>query len=167
MALQQSVGFMPARGLPGNPVNPSEVVHLHYNPLSDGTVEAGKFCFAVAVEGEGEKFGFASGKGQAGQYPLGIAVRWLVGHTLCVTDEATTTYFKGQHVTVAKRGQFYFAMPEGKVAKNGDDVYVNPTTGEVAFAEAEGFVDTGWQVVAINGQDYAEGDEIIVIENWG
>lgn len=166
MAFQQTVGFMPARGLAGNPVNPSEVVHTHYNPLSDGTVEAGKFCFAKAVEGQGEKFGFASLKGEAGQYPLGIAVRWMIGHTLNVTDEATLQFMQGQHVTVAKRGQFYFRMPEGKVAKAGDDVYVNPTTGEVAFAEGAGFVDTGWQVVGINGMDYAEGDEIIVIENW-
>ena len=167
MAFQQSVGFMPAIGLAGNPVNPSEVIHLHYNPLSDGTVEAGKFCFAAGVEGDGEKFGFASATGAAGVAPLGLAVRWLVGHTLNVTAEATMSYMHGQHVTVAKRGQFYFAMPAGKVAKIGDAVYVNPTNAEVAFEKADGFVETGWMVVGINGRDYAEEDEVIVIENWG
>ena len=167
MAFQQTVGFMPHRGLPGNPVNPSEVVHIHYNPLSDGTVEAGKFCFAKAVEGEGEKFGFASATGAQGDAPLGIAVRWLVGHTLNVTDEATTVFMHGQHITVAKKGQFYFAVPEGMLAKAGDDVYVNPVTGAVAFEKGTDFVATGWKVVGINGQAYAQEDELIIIENWG
>lgn len=166
MAFQQTVGINICRGLPGNPVNPSEVVHIHYNPLSDGTVEAGKFCFAKAVEGEGEKFGFASATAEAGQAPLGIAVRWMVGHTLSVNDEYTTKFMHGQHITVAKRGQFYFAVPEGKLAQIGNDVLVNPVTGDVAFEVTEGFVATGWKVVGMNGQGYAQEDELIIIENW-
>ena len=164
---QQTVGYVPARGLPGNPVNPSEVVHIHYNPLSDGTVRVGHFCFAKPVEGEGEKFGYASLTGADAAALLGFVVRSLMGHMLNITDTHTDVYMAGQHITVAKKGQFYMAVPEGKIAVVGKDVFVKPATGEVAFEEAEGFVATGWKVVAINGQDYAADDEIIVIENWG
>lgn len=164
---QQTVGYMPQIGLAGNPVNPSEVVHIHYNPLSDGTVRVGQFCFAKAAEGEGEKFGFASATGAEGAAPLGLVVRNLIGHMLNVTDTHTDVYMAGQHITVAKKGQFYVAVPMGKLAKVGAGVVVNPKTGEMAFEQAEGFVATGWKVVGINGRDYAEEDEIVIIENWG
>ena len=163
---QQSVGYMPARGLPGNPVNPSEVVHLHYNPLSDGTVRVGQFCFAKEVEGDGEKFGWASAVGAEGQAVLGLVVRNLIGHMLNVVDTHTDAFMHGQHITVAKRGQFYVAVPAGELAKEGDKVYVDPMTGAMSFAEGNGKVATGWMVRGINGRPYSEEDEIVVIENW-
>ena len=58
--VQNIVGLVPALGVDGQQVVVGQAEYLAYNPLSDGTVKAGTFCFKATNSGNGEKFALAS-----------------------------------------------------------------------------------------------------------
>ena len=51
MGFQAVVKTDPAVGIAGQEVNPKQAVYTAFNYVSDGTVQAGTFCFATALKG--------------------------------------------------------------------------------------------------------------------
>ena len=158
MALQNSVGFMPSAGLPGQEVNAHTAVYTPLNFMSDGTCVAGKFAFAaVAPEGDGVHFDYAALTGEA---LLGFVERTF-GSMLDVKVEASDVYVKGTGLNIAVRGDYYISAPA--VCQAGQHVLVDKATGDLSFGDgtslAEGVIDTGW--IVYRGCEHA--DELAVI----
>lgn len=167
MPLQKSVGNAYALGVPGQQVAVGQAEYASYNPLSDGTVKAGTFCFKKAGTGNGEAFAHASATGTAGDLPLGFVERVADTYIPTVGAEATETYPAGAALTVAIRGQFYFTAPAA-IASDGLKIVVNPTTGVLAVKAAtdSGEVDTGWTCRIPNGGASAAKDDIVIAERF-
>ena len=87
MALQNAVGLNYALGIAGQQVVIGQAEYLAYNPLSDGTVKAGAFCFKKAGSGNGEVFAHAALTGAADAVPLGFVER-VVGFVELVDKDA-------------------------------------------------------------------------------
>lgn len=167
MSLQKSVGNSYALGVPGQQVVVGQAEYASYNPLSDGTVKAGTFCFKKAGTGNGEAFAHASATGAAADLPLGFVERVVDTYIPTVGADATEIYPAGAALTVAIRGQFYFTAPAA-IAADGLKIVVNPTTGALAVkAAAEtGEVDTGWTCRIPNGGASAAKDDIVIAERF-
>lgn len=167
MPLQKSVGNSYALGVPGQQVVVGQAEYASYNPLSDGTVKAGTFCFKKAGTGNGEAFAHASATGAASDLPLGFVERVVDTYIPTVGADSTEIYPAGAALTVAVRGQFYFTAP-AVIATDGLKIVVNPTTGALAVkAAAEaGEVDTGWTCRIPNGGASAAKDDIVIAERF-
>lgn len=167
MPLQKSVGNSYALGVPGQLVAVGQAEYASYNPLSDGTVKAGTFCFKKAGTGNGEAFAHASATGTAGDLPLGFVERVADTYIPTVGADATEIYPAGAALTVAIRGQFYFTAPAA-ITSDGLKIVVNPTTGVLAVKAAaeSGEVDTGWTCRIPNGGASAAKDGIVIAERF-
>lgn len=167
MPLQKSVGNSYALGVPGQQVVVGQAEYASYNPLSDGTVKAGTFCFKKAGTGNGEAFAHASATGAASDLPLGFVERVVDTYIPTVGGDATQVYPAGAALTVAIRGQFYFTAP-AEISSDGLKIVVNPTTGVLAVKAdtGEGEVDTGWTCRIPNGGTSAAKDDIVIAERF-
>ena len=95
MALPNAVGLKYALGIAGQQVVIGQAEYLAYNPLSDGTVKAGTFCFKKAGTGNGEAFAHASATGAASDLPLGFVERVVDSYIPTVGGDATQVYPAG------------------------------------------------------------------------
>lgn len=166
MDFQTVVSTDPAIGVAGQEVNPSQAVYTAFNYVSDGTVQAGTFCYAVAVKGTAPtKQNTVSFKAVAGAVPVGFVERDVIATIPSLTADSTQVYPEGVCPPVAIRGQFY-AVATG-VATEGQAVLCNPATGEVTYGTAGADNDTGWKVVLPRGvKTIAKGD-IVIYQNFG
>ena len=157
--LQKTVGLYPAIGVEGGKAGVNQSVYTAENYVSDGTCQAGKFAFEVTSTGAVNPFTVksASLKGKAKAKVLGLVERTFTG---VVTNEDVGTYWKGENLTIAIRGDYYIKAPAA--ATIGQAVLCDPTTGNITFGAAGAENDTGW-VVKSAGE---EGD-IILISNYG
>lgn len=168
MALQKNVGLVPAVGVPGQQVVIGQAEYLAYNPLSDGTVKAGAFCFKGTASGNGEPFAVASATGAADAEPLGFVERVVDTFIGNVLDSAAIVYPQGAAVTVAIRGQFYINAP-ASISGDGLKVWVTPTTGAIRIGDAESGsseVDTGWVCRIPNGGTSAAQGDVVILERF-
>ena len=161
MGFQKTVSLMPAIGLAGSEVNVGQAIYTAENFASDGTAEVGQFAFAAAVEGEGEKFGFA---GKTGTKLLGFVERNHVGNLRNVFTEASTVLQKGIGLNIAVRGQFF--MNAVGSATDGQAVLCDPASGVVTYGNAGEGNDTGWKVRLPNGVTEVEEGDLVIVENW-
>lgn len=167
MALQKSVGLNYALGIPGQQVVVGQAEYAVYNPLSDGTVKAGTFCFKKAGTGNGEVFAHASLTGAASDQPIGFVERVVDTYIPTVGGDATQVYPAGAAVTVAIRGQYYIEAPAA-IASDGLGVFINPTTGAISIAASAGTgeVDTGWTCRIPNGGTSAAQGDLVIVERF-
>ena len=167
MALQKSVGLNYALGIPGQQVVVGQAEYAVYNPLSDGTVKAGTFCFKKAGTGNGEVFAHASLTGAADAAPIGFVERVVDTYIPTVGGDATQVYPAGAAVTVAIRGQYYIEAPAA-ISADGLGVFINPTTGAISIAASAGTgeVDTGWTCRIPNGGTSAAQGDIVIVERF-
>ena len=167
MALQNAVGLSYALGIAGQQVVIGQAEYLAYNPLSDGTVQAGAFCFKKAGSGNGEVFAHASLTGAADAAPLGFVERVVDSYIPTVGGDATQVYPAGAALTVAIRGQYYIEAPAA-IASDGLGVFINPTTGAISIAASAGTgeVDTGWTCRIPNGGTSAAQGDIVIVERF-
>lgn len=164
MGFQTVVNNLPAIGTPGLEVNPGQAIYTPFQYISDGTVEAGTFAFAVTNSGDGEKFNMASIKGSAGNKVIGFVERNLIG-SLGPGVEGSNLYVKGQGLPIAIRGQFY--MLATGAATEGQSVLCDPTTGAVTYGTAGATNDTGWVVRLPQGVTTVAKGDLIIVENFG
>ncbi len=166
--VQNIVGLVPALGVDGQQVVVGQAEYLAYNPLSDGTVKAGKFCFKKTNSGAGEKFALASLTGGVGAEPLGFVER-VVDTRIDGANAATDVYPEGAALTVAIRGQFYITAP-ASIAADSLKVFVEPSTGAITIAAAaesgSTAVDTGWVCRIPNGGTSAAKDDLVIVERF-
>lgn len=167
MALQNAVGLNYALGIAGQQVVIGQAEYLAYNPLSDGTVKAGAFCFKKAGSGNGEVFAHASLTGAADAVLLGFVERVVDSYIPTVGGDATQVYPAGAALTVAIRGQYYIEAPAA-IASDGLGVFINPTTGAISIADSagNGEVDTGWTCRIPNGGTSAAQGDIVIVERF-
>lgn len=165
MGFQKSVSTTPCVGLPGLEVNPGQAIYTAFNYLSDGTVAAGSFAFAVPLEGEENEMNRASAKGESGAAPLGFVERNISGTLLSPLVPATNVYPKGCGLNIAIRGQFY-ATATG-AATEGQAVLCDPTTGVITYGAAASENDTGWVVRLPAGVQAVEEGDRVIYENFG
>lgn len=167
MPLQKSVGNSYALGVPGQQVVIGQAEYLAYNPLSDGTVKAGTFCFKKAGSGNGEVFAHAALTGAADAAPLGFVERVVDSYIPAVGGDATQVYPAGAALTVAIRGQYYIEAPAA-IASDGLGVFINPTSGAISIAASAGTgkVDTGWTCRIPNGGASAAQGDIVIVERF-
>lgn len=167
MALPKTVGLSYALGIAGQQVVVGQAEYASYNPLSDGTVKAGTFCFKKAGTGNGEAFAHASATGAASDLPLGFVERVVDSYIPTVGGDATQVYPAGAALTVAIRGQYYIEAP-ATIASDGLGVFINPTTGAISIAASAGDseVDTGWTCRLPNGGSSATKGDIVIIERF-
>ena len=79
MGFQAAVKTDPAIGIPGQEVNPRPAVYTAFNFVSDGTVPAGGFAFAVALNGTSQtEQNVLSAKAEAGAKPVGFVERDVI-----------------------------------------------------------------------------------------
>lgn len=166
MGFQAAVKTDPAIGIPGQEVNPRQAVYTAFNYVSDGTVPAGGFAFAVALTGTTQtEQNVLSAKGTASTKPVGFVERDVIATIPALTDDATQVYPKGTCPPVAIRGQFY-AIAAGAATK-GQSVLCDPTTGEVTYGEAGATNDTGWKVVLPRGVSTIAKGDTVIYQNYG
>lgn len=166
MGFQKVVTTTPGIGTPGSEVNVGQAIYTPFQYLSDGTVAAGTFAFAVDLEEGGDyAMNVASAKGSAGDKPLGFVERNVIGIITDVTKEGTEVYAKGQGLAIAQRGQFYAVA--AATATEGQSVLCDPVTGTITYGAAAATNDTGWVVRLPRGvAEVAKGD-IVIYENLG
>lgn len=167
MGFQKTVTMTPGIGTPGSEVNVGQAVYTPFQYISDGTVAAGTFAFAVDLEEGASEYAMnsASAKGSAGDKPLGFVERNVIGIITDVTKEGTEVYAKGQGLAIAQRGQFYAVA--AAAATEGQSVLCDPTTGTITYGAAAATNDTGWVVRLPRGVvEVAKGD-IVIYENLG
>ena len=167
MPLQKSVGNSYALGVPGQQVVVGQAEYASYNPLSDGTVKAGTFCFKKVGTGNGEAFAHASATGAASDLPLGFVERVVDTYIPTVGADSTEIYPAGAALTVAIRGQYYVEAP-ATIASDGLGVFINPTTGALSIAASAGTgeVDTGWTCRIPNGGASAAQGDVVIVERF-
>lgn len=166
MGFQAVVKTDPAVGIAGQEVNPKQAVYTAFNYVSDGTVQAGTFCFVTALKGNvtGET-NVVSLKGTSGAKPVGFVERDVIATIPTLTADASQVYPQGVCPPIAIRGQFY-AVATG-TATEGQSVLCDPTTGAITYGDAGATNDTGWRVVFPRGvKTIAEGDTVIY-QNFG
>lgn len=163
MALQKSVGLVPAIGVSGQQVVPRQAVYLNYNPLSDGTVKAGAFCFPGSASGDGEEFGYATLTASAAIPVIGFVERVVDTAIANFLSDHQGVYPQGSAVTVAVRGQYYLEATES--ASAGDKVLVTIADGSIHFGASAGAgqVDSGWTVSIPNGGASASTGDLVIV----
>lgn len=165
MALQNAVGLNYALGIAGQQVVIGQAEYLAYNPLSDGTVKAGAFCFKQAGSGNGEVFAHAS---LTGTDVLGFVERVVDSYIPTVGGDATQVYPAGAALTVAIRGQYYIEAPAA-ITADGLKVWIDGSTGAIRIgAEDSGSteIDTGWICRIPNGGTSAAQGDIVIVERF-
>jgi hypothetical protein len=164
--VQNVVGLVPALGVDGQQVVVGQAEYLAYNPLSDGTVKAGTFCFKKTNSGNGEKFALASLLGAEDAEPLGFVER-VVDTRIDGANASTDVYPEGAALTVAIRGQYYITAPAA-ISADGLGVFINPTTGAISIASSAdtGEVDTGWVCRIPNGGATAALGDLVIVERF-
>lgn len=166
MGFQAVVNTDPAIGLPGQEVNPRQAVYTAFNYVSDGTVQAGAFAYAVALKGDTPtEQNVISAKGAAGAKPLGFVERDVIGTIPSLLAEATQVYPAGVCPPVAVRGQFY-AIATG-AATAGQSVLCDPETGAITYGTAGAANDTGWIVVLPQGVSSVANGDVVIYQNYG
>lgn len=166
MGFQKVVNTDPAIATPGLEVNPGQAVYSAFNYISDGTVEAGTFAFAVALaEGGPVAMNVASKKASAGAKVLGFVERNLVGTLVNPLTSATNVYPKGTGLPIAIRGQFYAIA--SAAATDGQSVLCDPTSGAITYGTAGTENDTGWVVRLPRGVKDATTGDVVIYENFG
>ncbi|TLD85798.1 hypothetical protein [Helicobacter sp. MIT 05-5294] len=138
---QDEVRATQALGVAGEP---SKAIHSYYNTFaglaSDDNVKFGGFVFS-STDANAKEF---EAVGANGGNILGI----------CIKDRAfygngvSAAVPKGMPITICNAGNVYIETE--KVAKRGQSVEVDTTTGEVTFADAAGANASGWYVVVGN-----------------
>lgn len=166
MGFQAVVNTDPAIGIPGQEVNPHQAVYTAFNYVSDGTLQAGGFAFAVAITGDTPtEQNVASSKASAGAKVLGFVERDQVVSIPNVADEATAIYPEGTTPPIAIRGQFY-AKATGSVTE-GQSVLCDPTSGAITYGTAGSTNDTGWIVVFPRGVKTVGNGDLVIYQNFG
>ena len=157
MGFQAVVKTDPAVGIAGQEVNPKQAVYTAFNYVSDGTVQAGTFCFATALKGNvtGET-NIVSLKGTSGAKPVGFVERDVIATIPTLTADASQ---------IAIRGQFY-AVATGAVT-GGQSVLCDPATGAITYGAAGTTNDTGWRVIFPRGVKSAAKDDVVIYQNFG
>lgn len=152
MPLQTQVNMDMPRGVPGQKAVPAQAVYTPVNFLAgENGVAVGGFCWASADDANK-----AVSTGTSA--PLGFVERVISCPIYDVRQTGTLVVPEGHGLTIAVRGDFYVAAPEGG-ATVGAQVYVDGETGAVATS---GIAASGW-VYATAGD---EGD-VVIISNWG
>lgn len=166
MGFQAVVKTDPAVGIAGQEVNPKQAVYTAFNYVSDGTVQAGTFCFATALKGNvtGET-NVVSLKGTPGAKPVGFVERDVIATIPTLTADASQVYPQGVCPPIAIRGQFY-AVATGTVTE-GQSVLCDPVTGAITYGAAGTTNDTGWRVVFPRGVKSVAKDDVVIYQNFG
>lgn len=166
MGFQAVVKTDPAVGIAGQEVNPKQAVYTAFNYVSDGTVQAGTFCFATALKGNvtGET-NIVSLKGTSGAKPVGFVERDVIATIPTLTADASQVYPQGACPPIAIRGQFY-AVATGAVTE-GQSVQCDPATGAITYGAAGTTNDTGWRVIFPRGVKSAAKDDVVIYQNFG
>lgn len=166
MGFQAVVKTDPAVGIAGQEVNPKQAVYTAFNYVSDGTVQAGTFCFATALKGNvtGET-NVVSLKGTPGAKPVGFVERDVIATIPTLTADASQVYPQGVCPPIAIRGQFY-AVATGTVTE-GQSVLCDPATGAITYGAAGTTNDTGWRVVFPRGVKSVAKDDVVIYQNFG
>lgn len=166
MGFQAVVKTDPAVGIAGQEVNPKQAVYTAFNYVSDGTVQAGTFCFATALKGNvtGET-NIVSLKGTSGAKPVGFVERDVIATIPTLTADASQVYPRGACPPIAIRGQFY-AVATGAVTE-GQSVLCDPATGAITYGAAGTTNDTGWRVIFPRGVKSAAKDDVVIYQNFG
>lgn len=166
MGFQAVVNTDPAIGVAGQEVNPRQAVYTAFNYVSDGTVQAGTFCYATTLTGDDPtEQNVVSLKGSAGAKPVGFVERDVIATIPVLTDDSTQVYPKGVCPPIAVRGQFY-AIATG-AATEGQAVLCDPTTGTITYGAAGATNDTGWKVVLPRGVTTVAKDDLVIYQNYG
>ena len=166
MGFQAVVKTDPAVGIAGQEVNPKQAVYTAFNYVSDGTVQAGTFCFATALKGSvtGET-NIVSLKGTSVAKPVGFVERDVIATIPTLTADASQVYPQGACPPIAIRGQFY-AVATGAVTE-GQSVLCDPATGAITYGAAGTTNDTGWRVIFPRGVKSAAKDDVVIYQNFG
>lgn len=166
MGFQAVVKTDPAVGIAGQEVNPKQAVYTAFNYVSDGTVQAGTFCFATALKGNvtGET-NIVSLKGTPGAKLVGFVERDVIATIPTLTADASQVYPQGACPPIAIRGQFY-AVATGAVTE-GQSVLCDPATGAITYGAAGTTNDTGWRVIFPRGVKSAAKDDVVIYQNFG
>lgn len=166
MGFQAVVKTDPAVGIAGQEVNPKQAVYTAFNYVSDGTVQAGAFCFATALEGDVTgKTDVVSLKGTSDAKLVGFVERDVIATIPTLTADASQVYPKGVCPPIAIRGQFY-AVATGTVAE-GQSVLCDPATGAITYGDANAANNTGWRVVFPRGVKTIAGGDTVIYQNFG
>lgn len=165
MADFQTKVSAPARGAPGQLINPDSLVTTALNYISDGSLEPGGFAFAEAPVADRD-MSYAY-KSKSGGQLLGIVVRTDTGAFDLPTYSAAKAYHKGASVTIAARGQIEAKVPSGQTPTQGQAVLCDPATGAVTYGNKGDPNDTGWRVIFFHGQASANEDDLVIYENLG
>lgn len=144
MPFQNEIRATQALGVAGEP---SKAMHSYYNTIAglanDENLKFGSFAFS-STDANAKEW---EAVGKNGGNILGVVVRDKAFYAC--TENATIP--KGQPITICNRGNVYIETE--LVAKRGQSVEVDKTTGDVTFTDAAGANASGW-VVAI-GNDTA------------
>ncbi len=165
MADFQTKVSAPARGAPGQLINPDSLVTTALNYISDGGLEPGCFAFSEApIEDRDMSYAY---KSKSGGQLLGIVVRTATSAFELPTHSAAKVYHRGASVTIAARGQIEAEVPEGQTPTQGQAVLCDPATGEVTYGNKGDPNDTGWHVIFFHGQASASEGDLVIYENLG
>lgn len=166
MGFQAVVKTDPAVGIAGQEVNPKQAVYTAFNYVSDGTVQAGTFCFATALKGNvtGET-NIVSLKGTSGAKPVGFVERDVIATIPTLTADASQVYPQGACPPIAIRGQFYAVATDA--VTEGQSVLCDPDTGAITYGAAGTTNDTGWRVIFPRGVKSAAKDDVVIYQNFG
>lgn len=140
---QNEVRSTQALGVAGEP---SKAMHSYYNTFAgltaDNTIKFGSFVFSSGAA-NAKEFEVVGGSVNADKL-LGIAIRDRAFYGCAESDLIP----QGQPITICNRGNVYIETE--LVAKRGQSVEVDKTTGNVTFADAAGTNASGWVVVVGN-----------------
>lgn len=143
---QNEVRSTQALGVAGEP---SKAMHSYYNTFAgltaDNTIKFGSFVFSSGAA-NAKEFEVVGGSADADKL-LGIAIRDRAFYGCAESDLIP----QGQPITICNRGNVYIKTE--LVAKRGQSVEVDKTTGNVTFADAASTNASGWVVVVGNDTD--------------
>lgn len=166
MGFQAVVNTDPAIGIAGQEVTPNQAVYTAFNYVSDGTVQAGTFCYAVALTGtEPTEQNVVSLKGSSGATPVGFVERDVIATIPTLTADSTQVYPEGVCPPIAIRGQFYATATGAATA--GQAVLCDPQTGTITYGTAGATNDTGWKVVLPRGVKTVAKGDLVIYQNFG
>lgn len=141
MSFQNEIRATQSLGVAGEP---SKTMHSYYNTIaglaSDENLKFGSFAFSSGDTNAKEW----EAVGKNGGNILGVVVRDRAFYA-CAEN---ATIPKGQPITICNRGNVYIETEH--IAKRGQSVEVDKTTGEVTFDDTAGANASGWVVVIGN-----------------
>lgn len=141
MSFQNEVRATQALGVAGDP---SKAIHSYYNTfaglVADDNVKFGSFVFA-STKADAKEWEVV---GKGGGAVLGICVRDKAFYA-CAQEEFIP---QGSPITICNAGNVYIETEA--VAKRGQSVEVDSTTGAVTFSDTPTAKASGWFVVVGN-----------------